>query len=48
MIKYEERGKAVSPPYAMYGRQTIRYAVGAAVLRMWKNRIPFCNEMGRV
>jgi hypothetical protein len=21
MVKYVERGKAVSPPYAMYGRQ---------------------------
>jgi hypothetical protein len=40
-----ERGKAVSPPYAMYGRQTVRHAFGAAVLRMWKKRMPFCNEM---
>lgn len=41
MVKCVERGKAVSPPCAMHGRQTVRHAVGAAALRMWKKRMPF-------
>ncbi len=47
MVRYVERGNAVFPPYAMYGRQTVRHAIGMTVLRMWKKRMPFCNEMDR-
>ncbi|MHC4389092.1 MAG: hypothetical protein ACYSX1_10840 [Planctomycetota bacterium] len=47
MVNYEERGKAVCPPWANHGKPTVRQAHGGAVLRGWKKQMPPCSGVDR-
>ena len=43
MVDYVERGKAVTPPCARHGRQTVRHADGGTDLRSRKKQRPRCS-----